>query len=216
MDKRLWFTVRTLGAAVVVVASTILVGRPASAASSNVNNPMSLSNTTSGAQHGAYYFPTWNNRFAIDINSPDEYADAPIFMYGSTDWPTALMMNESVNKPLWEPTWRWTGTSCVSYGGEWSIAMALNLPIGQKAGFGMGHLSNYHVAAGQNVSNGQRVADLSFLSNGVTLYKNSSCTTLHSDGPHIHGETARLSPVINNGQDPISGPSYWPYWWWTY
>ena len=49
-----------------------------------------------------------------------------------------------------------------------------------------------------------------------SLSKNDSCTELHSNGPHIHVEAARKSPVINNDQDPVTGPSNYPYWYWVY
>lgn len=216
--KRLAFASIVLAIVVTLVVTTIAT-TPASAThlAAQVYNPMSFSNTTTGPRHGVHYFVGWTNRFSNDINSLDEYRDAPIWLWGSTDWPSAKVLTGS-DAPLPETVFAFS-PGCREVGTEYSMAMALNLPAptGQTAGFAVGHLSNYHYAAGATAPRGAQIGNLSWLAIDYgTLYKNSTCSTLHSDFPHIHAESARKSPVTYNDQDPISGPSYWPYWYWVY
>lgn len=210
-------TILTMTAAVALVMSVALADRAvATHLVAHVNNPMSMSNTTAGPPHSVYYFVGWTNRFSSDLNSPDEYPDAPIYLFGS-GWSTAMNLTGS-NAPLPENVWAWVGGTCTQVGTEYANAFALNLSNGQTAGFAIGHLSNYHVASGSNASNGQQVANLSWLSNGRTTYKTSACssTSVNSTAPHIHAESARTGSTSNNALDPVSGPSYYPYWYYVY
>jgi len=199
-----------------VVALIVTMQASATHLAAQVYNPMSLSNTTTGPRHSVWYFVGWTNRFSNDINSLDESRDANIWLWGTTDWSSALVLSGS-DAPL--PERVWADFPCREVGIEWSMAMALNLPspAGQAAGIAVGHLSNYHYAAGTTVPRGANIGNLSWLTVDYgTLYKNDSCTELHSNGPHIHVEAARKSPVINNDQDPVTGPSNYPYWYWVY
>lgn len=205
-----------------VLGVTLLTGdqvRAAHGATAHVYNPMSLSNTVGStyAGHPVYYFSGWTNRFAIDINSPDESPDAPIWLWGdgSPLWSTASVLT-GANAPIsWTVFANNTGP-CLSVGTEFAMAMALNLSNGQTAGTSISHLSNYHYAAGATVSRGAQTANLSWLSNGRTTYSNGSCSTLNSTAPHVHVESARTGTTTLNSWDSASGPSWRPYWYYNY
>jgi hypothetical protein len=194
----------------------LVLGTQAFAASAHIWNPMSLSNTTASTYpgHPVYYFSGWTNRFAHDLNSPDEYPNASIWGWG-TGWTTANVLTGS-NQPIAWTVWANNTGPCLVVGTEYAMAFALNLPNGQTAGFSVSHLSNYHYAAGAQFSQGAQIANLSWLSAGRNTYQNSGCSTLNSTGPHIHAESARTGSTTFNAIDPISGPSNYPYWYYNY
>lgn len=225
-------TGRTLRKLVTAAALTLVAmlasTTQAYAASATVYNPMKLSNTTGSTypNHAVYYFSGWTNRFAIDINSSGEYADMPIYLWGA-DWSTAHVLSGS-NAPVGWNNYYWNGGVCtlLTDGSgnplkEYAMAFGLDLSNGgQTAGFAISHLSNYHYAAGAQVSQNTYVANLSYLSNGRDLYSASDCNanSLTSTAPHIHVESARQGTTSGNGWDQGSCPSCtgYPSWYYVY
>lgn len=194
-------------------------------ATAHIYNPMSFSNTIGSTYdgHPVRFFSGWANRFAIDINSPDEYANAPIWFWGDGNpvWSqgTVLTGSPGNNAPLGWPVWANDTGPCLYVGDEYAMALSPDLSNGLTAGFAVSHLSNYHYTAGSGVLRGAQIANLSWLSNGRNTYNASNCnplTNLNSTAPHIHVESARTGTTTFNSWDPASGPSWRPYWYYNY
>lgn len=204
-----------------LVLSAIAGTRALAFSTATIYNPLSLSNTTGTTypNHPVQFFSGWTNRFAIDITSPDQYADRAIYLWGpGTDWSTAHVLTGSAgnNAPI-----SWTAyynSSCtVVAGTEYAMAVALDLSNGQTAGFSVSHLSNYHYAAGASISQGAQIANLSYLSSSGTLYAyiGGVCQT-SATAPHVHVESARTGTTTYNDWNSVSGPTGDPYWYYNY
>jgi hypothetical protein len=207
-----------LGALALALVVMLVNSTQAYAAVASIYNPMSLSNTTAStyAGHPVTFFVGWQNRFAEDLNSPDETPDGPIWMWGDA-WSTAVVLSGSDAPKAWA-TYRWIGGVCTYVGQEYAMALALNLPNGQTAGFSVSHLSNYHYGPGATVQQGAQIANESWLSAAGSTYYGSTCdeSTLTATAPHIHAESARTGSTTTNDIDPVSGPAYYPYWYYVY
>ena len=203
----------------VIVASLVMTTQSYASYRALVYNPMSLSNTTATTYsgHPVQYFAGWTNRFAMDINSPDEYADAPIYLWGA-GWSLAQVGTGSPgnNAPMgWTS---YSNSNCTtSIGTEYAMGMFLNLPNGQTAGVAVAHLSNYHYGPGYGIAQGALIANESYLSSGGTIYAfvSGSCQA-SATAPHIHVESARTGTTFANGVGGTVGPAYNPYWYYDY
>lgn len=204
-----------LATAALTLVAMIVMSTQALAATSHVYNPMSLSNTTASTYtgHPVFYFSGWSSRAAYDLNSPDEYNDAPIWGWG-VGWSSAQVMT-GANAPVKWAVYRIIGT-CTFIGYEYAMAYVLDTP--SNAGHSVSHLSNYHYAAGASFAQGAQIANLSGLGDqSYYTYQDASCITLNTEGgKHIHAESAHLAPVTFSSIDPVSGPSWAPYWYYNY
>lgn len=213
---------RVVATVVITLVAMLVTSTQAFAATAHIYNPMSLSNTVASTYggHPITYFSGWLGRDVRDLNSPDEYADAPIYGYGA-GWSTANVLG-SPNGPIPWMVYRIINNVCTARQNEYAIAFALNLSGGQVAGYSVSHLSNYHYAVGAPngpvFNQGAQIANFSILGNESYLtFSNNTCTVKNTEGgAHIHAEWAHKSPVTFSAIDPVSGPSNYPYWYYNY
>lgn len=199
---------------------TLTMTTQAYAADALIYNPFQMLNSSTSTydNHPVTYFLGWANRFARDLNSLGEYADAPVYLAGS-GWSTAIVKTGADGVKFW-PVYRETSPGsgvCQWVGDEYAFAVTLVLPNGsQTAGFSLSHLSGYGYGDGQSISNGAHVANLSWLSYPGRTYHFASCTSENASAPHLHIESARTGTTFNNDVDPISTAWWQPYWYYQY
>lgn len=212
------FTRSAFTAAAITIIVMLVSSTQAFAATAHIYNPLSLSNTTASTYpgHPITFFGGWDSRDVFDLNSPDEYADAPIYGWG-VGWSTATILS-GANKPIPWRVYRLINSVCTFREWEFAIAFGLNLPGGQVAGYSVSHLSNYHIAEGQSFNQGQQIANLSGLGDeSWETYANDTCTQINTQGgKHIHAEKAHKSPITFSSLDPVTGPSNVPYVYYNY
>jgi len=202
---------------VLAIVVTLTMTTQAYAADALVYNPLQMLNSTVSTYsgHPVRFFAGWTNPFAMDLNSPGEYADAPVYLAGS-GWSTAIVKT-GPDAPFGWNTYRWIGGVCTWVGVEYAWPVTLVLPNGsQTAGFAIAHLSDYYYGAGTNVSQGSQIGTLSFLSSPGTAYSDTACTSVTATAPHLHIESARTGTTSNNDVDPISTAWWQPYWYYQY
>ena len=203
-----WLRTFVCAAAISLAALLVVSSQAFGFSTATIYNPLSLSNTviTQGRSgHAVTYFSGWTNRFAIDIASPDQYADREIYLWG-VGWSTA---NVGAGSPGNNAHVAWTSYSdsnctVAQAGTEYAVGFMLNLPNGQTAGFSISHLSNYHYAEGALVNQGAQVANLSWHASGGATYAkdvNNVCF-LTATAPHVHVESARTGTTTLNDVDP--------------
>lgn len=212
-----------MGALTLTLVATLVSSTQAFAATATIYNPLSLSNTVitqDRVNHAVTFFSGWSNRFAIDIASSGQYANREIYLWG-VGWSTAHVLTGTPGNNAhvaWTP---YTDSTCqTSSGGtEYAVAYGLDLSNGgETAGLSISHLSNYHQAEGASVTQGWQVANLSWLSNGQTLWAViGGVCQLSATAPHVHVESARNGTTTFNDVDPGStGASGYPSWYYNY